>query len=60
MHGFSETSRSGKETVGRHVAGDESASPRKIAPWPWRTTPWNWKEKEKQWEATRLPKHKVI
>lgn len=60
MSGQREARRSGQGTMGRDVVGDEGPSPRKIAPWPWATTPWNWSEKRDQFEATRLPKHKVI
>ena len=53
-------SRGGRqETMGRHVGGDESAYPRKVAPWPWRFSAWNWSEKRDQFESTRLSKSQI-
>ena len=49
-----------REGVGsRKSALAMAAQARKVAPWPWATTPWNWDETLDQFQATRLPKHKV-
>ena len=53
------TSGRWKETMARHVGSDEGARPRKVAPWPWRTTAWNWSEKREQYEATRLKRSDI-
>ena len=59
MNGLEGAIRSRQAAVGRHVGGDESARPRQVAPWPWRTTAWNWSEARKQFEAKRLKKSEI-